>query len=150
MSFVFVQIVLMAALGFAVLGGWGPRLVPGTAVPLTAGAVLWAVSLILMIAAFVSLGRSYHITPSPHGRAELVTSGVYRRLRHPMYTAGVGMCAGFFLLRPTLPVAVLSLALILFFLFKVVPAEKLLLARYPEYREYKAKTRGVLLLRGLP
>ena len=61
----------------------------------------------------------------------------------------MGLAVGVSLIVPTLPVIGAAMALILFYLVKSRYEEKLLLARYPEYREYRTRTRGVLLIRGL-
>lgn len=146
MRFVIVQNFLLAILGLAVLGGW--RQGTSSGVPAALGVALCAAAGVLAVLALVALGDSLHISPAPRPGARFVDRGVYRQLRHPMYTSVVVLAVGLFLLIPTLPVAAASTALIVFYLIKSRHEEKLLLDHYPEYREYRARTRGVLLTRG--
>ncbi len=45
------------------------------------------------IAAFLSLGSSFRVRPEPLAAAQLVSRGVYRWIRHPMYTAVLAIAA---------------------------------------------------------
>ena len=48
-------------------------------------AVSW-LALMLLVVAGLGLGRSLTAHPSPVARGELVTSGMYRYVRHPIYS----------------------------------------------------------------
>jgi protein-S-isoprenylcysteine O-methyltransferase Ste14 len=74
----------------------------------------------------------------------LVSGGVYRRFRHPIYTAIVIVGIGLFLRKPTVAVAVAAAVVIAFLLVKVRFEEALLQARYPEYAEYRDRTWGLI------
>jgi protein-S-isoprenylcysteine O-methyltransferase Ste14 len=52
-----------------------------------AGAVIFAFSLGLFYHTHKELGRNWSVTLEIRERHALVTSGVYRRVRHPMYSA---------------------------------------------------------------
>jgi len=108
-----------------------------------AGGILSAAGLLLMFAALVSLRRAVQIAPEPRADAELVTSGVYARFRHPIYTAIVAIVAGLFLRQPTMAVAAASGAVIIFLARKVRFEEMRLAARYPAYPAYKRRTWGL-------
>ena len=79
-------------------------------------------------------------SPEPNEKAELVTGGIYKYIRHPIYLSfiillwGMAVLLGYF---SSLCVAVLSI--ILFYL-KTLYEENLLLKCYPGYKEYKRKT----------
>ena len=45
------------------------------------------------IAAFLSLGSAFRVRPEPLAGAQLVSRGVYRWIRHPMYTAVLAIAA---------------------------------------------------------
>ncbi len=51
------------------------------------GAVLIMVSLLLLWRSHADLGVNFALTPGVHGEQSLVKNGVYRRVRHPMYTS---------------------------------------------------------------
>jgi len=137
------QSVLLCAFAATFFLSAGPALLPPT--PFRAmGAVLCGAGLIIMFAALTSIGAAVQIAPEPRAGARLATTGIYRYLRHPIYTAIVLLVAGLFLRKPTIAVAIAASAVIGFLLIKVRFEERLLLARYPEYVEYKRRTWGIV------
>jgi protein-S-isoprenylcysteine O-methyltransferase Ste14 len=107
------------------------------------GAVLCAVGLFIMLSAFVSIGGAIQIAPEPRPGGKLVTSGIYKVLRHPIYTAILIVVAGLFFRKPTVPIFVATSVVIAFLIVKSRFEEKLLLRRYPEYADYKRRTWGI-------
>jgi protein-S-isoprenylcysteine O-methyltransferase Ste14 len=99
---------------------------------------------VLLFVALRTIGKSIQIDPAPKVDAALVTHGVYRRLRHPIYTAIVVILIGLVARGATPAAAVLAAVTIGFLFVKAGYEEKLLGARYPEYEAYKKATRGVL------
>jgi protein-S-isoprenylcysteine O-methyltransferase Ste14 len=81
-----------------------------------------------------------NIAPVPNQRAKLVTSGLYRFARHPIYT-GV-LCAAFgAALAHGSPIAIaIAVLFIPFFTLKSMYEEKLLRAVYPDYDDYARRT----------
>jgi protein-S-isoprenylcysteine O-methyltransferase Ste14 len=114
---------------------------PGSSI---AGAVLCVLGLVLMFAAFMSLRAVVQIAPEPKQGGHLVTSGLYRWLRHPIYTGILLLLAGLFLRKPTAPIAIAAAAAIGFLLVKAGLEEQLLLERYPEYAHYKTHSWGII------
>ena len=72
----------------------------GAQAPMLQKLGLWLVILggFFTSAGGVSLGRSFSITPEVR---ELRTSGLYRFVRHPIYLAGIVVCFGVLLTRPS-------------------------------------------------
>ena len=95
---------------------------------------------VLLLWARVTFGRrSFHVTSNPT-EGGLVTSGPYRHIGHPIYTAiclfsGAGAVAHWSWKGGLLSGLVLGCALGRIFCEEVMVA-----ARYPEYRQYAAKT----------
>lgn len=141
--FVAGQFVLIAVFAVAVFVDVGPRLQPPIEVRWM-GALLCAAGLLMMAAALAAMGRVMQVSPIPKDEGRLVTRGVYRRLRHPMYTAIVLVVIGLTLRAPSLLVAVAGIALITLLLAKASFEERLLVARYPDYPEYRRRTWGVI------
>ena len=121
----------------------GPRVFTSATASL-AGAVLCAGGLALMLSAVVSLRAVIQVAPEPRPGGHLVTRGVYGRLRHPIYSAIVILLIGLFLRKPATSIGIAAIAVIGFLLIKVRFEEQLLLARYPEYAEYRRRTWGVI------
>ncbi len=137
------QSILFVALGAAVFLGNGVPLFAPTGLPRTAGIVLAIAGLLLMGSAFPSISEAVQIAPAPKPGARLVTRGIYRWLRHPMYTGILMISIGIFLTTPTVLVGAVAAAIIVFLALKVRFEEKLLAAAYRDYASYKRRTRGL-------
>jgi len=147
MVFVVVQFILIGAVAAATKWPVGPVLFEGNTATGIAGRVLVAVGVLLAVAAFAALGRAVQVAPQPLPGASLVDRGIYRYLRHPMYTAATMVCVGLVLLRPHFTVLGSALAVVVYYLIKERYEERLLLERYPEYSAYRARTLGAFLTR---
>ncbi len=80
------------------------------------------------------------ITPEPNTAAELVQSGLYRFVRHPIYS-GVLLVGWGAALAHGHPVLLLgALVLTLFFSYKSLFEERLLRQVYPDYARYMQQT----------
>jgi protein-S-isoprenylcysteine O-methyltransferase Ste14 len=144
MRFVIVQTFLLAGLAVAFVADAGPLTFAPGALTSIVGKMLVVSGVSLALAAGISLGSATKLSPTP-GSTALVQRGVYRFLRHPMYTSAILASIGLFLARPLLSVGLAVLAVIFFYLFKTGYEERLLLAHYPGYAEYRSRTLGTLL-----
>jgi protein-S-isoprenylcysteine O-methyltransferase Ste14 len=135
-------ILLVVYAGVFMLAPDRPLFAPG--IPGIVGLVLCAAGLVLMAAAFAVIRGVIQVAPEPRADGYLVTDGVYRGLRHPIYTAIVMLACGLFLRKPTAPVAIAGLLVIAFLVVKARFEETLLMVRYPAYAEYKKRTWGVV------
>ncbi len=106
----------------------------------TLGQVLVVAGFVAMIVASLRLGSGLTPTPVPNDRGRLQTGGLYRYVRHPIYTGvllivvGLTVRSGSFV---TLAVAVVT---VVFFDRKARWEEGQLRGRYPGYDEYAART----------
>jgi protein-S-isoprenylcysteine O-methyltransferase Ste14 len=111
-----------------------------------AGAVAFAFSLWLFYRTHKELGRNWSVTLEIRERHALVTSGVYRRVRHPMYSAFWLWALAQALLLSNWIAGLSGLAGfgILFFL-RVRQEEELMIETFgEEYRRYMARTSRIL------
>lgn len=103
-----------------------------------------AVAVALMAWARVTFGgRSFHAAASPT-EGGLVTTGPYRFVRHPIYTAVVLFSFAGAFAHLSLLSAGLALLILLGVVVRMLLEERLLLARYPEYADYAARTKRML------
>ena len=100
--------------------------------------------LLIIVAAGFSLRPSLRISPIPKENAPLIESGIYRRVRHPMYLAviliGFGM-AGY---SDSLIAWILELALIIDLNVKARFEDALLLEAHPESFHYQMHVSRIL------
>lgn len=111
------------------------------------------IGLVLVLAGFAiefvsarNLGRSLTASPIPREGSTFVATGIYKWVRHPIYTGLFVAGAGMVLQRGWMPHLPLEVSLIVLLTIKARWEEGFLLSRYPEYKSYMAKT-GMFLPR---
>ena len=117
----------------------------GTAWPLpswlaVAATVLVVGGLGVVVAGGLALGRALTATPVPNGRGELRTGGLYRVVRHPIYTGVLTVVLGLVLRSRSWTVLALGVVTLSFFGAKARWEEARLAETFPGYREYAAVT----------
>jgi protein-S-isoprenylcysteine O-methyltransferase Ste14 len=110
--------------------------------PIVIAAQLAAVA--LMIWARVTFGRrSFHAAADPTAGG-LVTRGPYRFIRHPIYTAACLFCWAGIAASGSVVAVGWGLLLLAGAIVRMLAEERLLVERYPAYREYAVTTRRML------
>jgi hypothetical protein len=112
----------------------------GGAVDLMTG-MLSALGLVIVVAAKISLGRSFALMPSNRG---IVCSGLYRAIRHPIYFGYLVTHVAFLISNPSAWNVSVILAADVALLLRSISEERTL-ARDPRYVEYCAAVRWRLL-----
>ncbi|MEZ5318999.1 MAG: isoprenylcysteine carboxylmethyltransferase family protein [Vicinamibacterales bacterium] len=97
-------------------------------------------AVLTMVWARVTFGRrSFHATAGPT-EGGLVTTGPYRFVRHPIYASVCWFSAAGAAAFHDLPALLCVTLVVLGALTRMGLEERLLAARYPEYRAYAART----------
>jgi protein-S-isoprenylcysteine O-methyltransferase Ste14 len=104
------------------------------------GLVVAASGAVLCFAAFPQLGRALTPLPEPREDAELMTSGLYARMRHPIYTGVLAVAWGWTVMFPSVFTAAAAVALTGLLAFKARYEEGLLRGRFSGYADYAART----------
>ena len=134
-------VLAIAIAGIAAGNAWG-----GVAALVTtiAGLVLIVAGGVLAVRGLLDLGAGLTPFPKPRDGAALVTHGVYRLARHPVYGGLVLAGAGYGLLLAS-PLALgLALALLGYFDLKSRREEVWLAERHPGYSAYREGTRRLI------
>lgn len=105
-----------------------------------AGAIFFTLGAVVGVWGVRSLGGSRTPNPTPKADAQLVQHGIYRVLRHPLYSSVMLASAGWALLWQSAAAVAASAVLCLFFDAKARLEERLLLAKFPEYAAYRERT----------
>jgi protein-S-isoprenylcysteine O-methyltransferase Ste14 len=103
-------------------------------------AVLLAIGLVILGLSFLALGKSLTAHPIPAKKGELVTDGLYRFARHPIYTGVLAVGLAMTLSGGLFPHILFFIALVVLLNYKASFEEQLLRARYEGYASYAAKT----------
>jgi len=142
----------LAMIGFFVPLFWSAKGWPAIAnyalepIAYWTGVVVLIASLWLFRRSHADLGTNWSITLEVREGHRLVTNGVYRSIRHPMYTSLLLYSLGFALVLPNW-IAGLSygVAMTLLVALRLVPEENLMRAEFGrEYDEYAARTRRLV------
>ncbi len=85
------------------------------------------------------------ISPNVHPEAKLVTNGIYRFIRHPMYLAVLLGAVGMLVNQYT-PLRIgITVTLLVDLIIKMIYEERLLQKKFgEEYREYRKKTKRLI------
>lgn len=105
-----------------------------------AALILTLVGAIFGVAGVWVLGRNRTIFPEPRARSVLIQHGIYRWVRHPLYTSVMMLSGAWGIWVRSYPALVGSVCLMLFLVLKSRTEEVLLLKRFPEYAEYRNRT----------
>jgi protein-S-isoprenylcysteine O-methyltransferase Ste14 len=127
------QLIAFAVLLWFVLAWkvpWNPARYVGTAL-LILGAIFIAI-------ARYQLGSSFSVTPQAH---RLVTTGLYSKIRNPIYVFGSIMIAGLFLILQKPALWILLAVIVIAQTLRARKEARVLEAAFgDEYREYRRKT----------
>ena len=105
------------------------------------GLAILVLAIVFGVLAFMQLNTNLSPYPTPVESGQLVTSGVFRISRHPIYTSLIFSGFGFALYQGSVYKLLVTLLLLILFYFKSKYEEGLLTRRYPDYPEYKKRTR---------
>ena len=104
------------------------------------GVLFIAPGLIILYFAVKHLGKSLTTNPVPKANAELVETGMYKYVRHPIYTGLLLAALGAVVQSMDMNKAYIWAALFIVLNFKAAWEEKLLQATYSNYTDYMKRT----------
>lgn len=135
-GFVTIQFVLIALVVFT---PGGDRWTMPFAIAAAATVGTWT-GIGLMALAAVALGRGLTAAPIPNAHAQLRTDGLYRFVRHPIYTGLLLFTASQVLSSRSMPVVAAGVALLILINVKARWEEQRLSDRFADYSEYARHT----------
>ena len=114
--------------------------------PLLAGIVCLAVGLWLFAKSHADLGTNWSITLEVREKHQLVTQGIYRALRHPMYSALLLYSLGQALVVPNwIAGPSYAVAMALLFAFRLGPEERMMREEFgKDYEAYMGRTKRLV------
>lgn len=107
-----------------------------------AGLIIAIAGIIIALVSLLTLNKSLSPFPTPKESAELIQSGLYKYVRHPIYSGILFFTFGYSLYSENTLRLIISVSLLILFRFKAAYEEKLLQNKYPNYGAYK-KTTGM-------
>lgn len=131
---------------------WAPGLLSTSESPILrlAGASTWLFGAVLSFWPIWYMRRSFSIEPAAR---ELATKGPYNLARHPIYATQLLEYVGIWMLRATVPFALLLIVWMLVLRVRVGYEERVLREAFPEYASYQRRVGAfgpkIRLARGL-
>jgi len=104
------------------------------------GGFMLFIGILLTIIALLQLNRQLSPFPTPKNGSELIETGLYKFVRHPIYTGIISTLLGYALLSNSLYKIGISFLLLTLFFFKSKYEEKRLKQFFENYSSYRNKT----------
>ena len=101
------------------------------------GILIIIIASIIMLVSIKDLGRNLSPFPRPINNSKLVTTGIYRFTRHPMYYSLIFISIGVFIIKLSIYYLFLTISLALIIKFKIALEEKYLINKFKNYLLYK-------------
>ncbi|HEY0936657.1 MAG TPA: isoprenylcysteine carboxylmethyltransferase family protein [Trebonia sp.] len=140
------RIALIVVAAYFIRLNWHGRGAPAVSGPVLAGVglALWAAGIGLAVWARLYIGRNWGMPMTRREQPDLVTSGPYRYIRHPIYTGIITALLGTAL--ATTPLGLIAVAVVTaFFVFSAIREERFLAGEFPgSYPAYKARTKMLI------
>lgn len=115
-------------------------------IPFTAGVLCLTLGLWLFHRSHADLGANWSVTLEVREKHQLVTHGMYRFVRHPMYLSLLACYLGQALVIPNLLAGPgCGLAMVLVFIFRLRPEERMMLEAFgKDYEAWRARTKRLV------
>ena len=101
------------------------------------GILIIIIASIFILIAIKDLGRNLSPFPKPKANSNLVTTGIYRFMRHPMYYSLIIISFGVFLTKLSIYHLCLTITLALLIKFKIILEEQYLKNKFKNYFLYQ-------------
>ena len=101
------------------------------------GILIIIIAFIITLVSIKDLGRNLSPFPRPIKNSNLVTKGIYRFIRHPMYYSLIFISIGVFIIKLSIYYLFLTISLALIIKFKIALEEKYLINKFKNYLLYK-------------
>ena len=105
------------------------------------GILITIIAFIIMLVSIKDLGRNLSPFPRPINNSNLVTKGIYRFTRHPMYYSLIFISIGVFIIKLSIYYLFLTTSLAIVIKFKIALEEKYLMNKFKNYLLYKNKVK---------
>ncbi len=111
---------------------------------LSCGISVGLISILVMLIAVINLGKNLTPLPCPKDDAQLVQSGLYRYVRHPIYFGVLLAALAWLLIFPGAYILLYAIGLFILFDVKARREEVWLVERFPAYQDYQRRVKKLL------
>jgi protein-S-isoprenylcysteine O-methyltransferase Ste14 len=104
------------------------------------GLIIFSIGLIILTLALLQLNKNLSPFPAPKTNGQLLSNGVYKWMRHPIYSGIILFTFGYAIYSKNEYRLMISVALFALFYFKSKYEEELLQNKFPTYNSYQQIT----------
>ena len=108
------------------------------------GQILFYSGIVIAIWAAILLGPNLTPLPKPKPSGQLIQTGLYKLVRHPIYFGVILVSFGWAGIEQTIYTLVLAFIVLIFFDLKSRQEERWLTQKFSEYAEYKMTTKKLI------
>ncbi|WP_293123198.1 isoprenylcysteine carboxylmethyltransferase family protein [Microcoleus sp. bin38.metabat.b11b12b14.051] len=101
-------------------------------------------ALILIVKGLIDLGKNLTPLPYPIENGELVQTGIYSIVRHPLYSGLIFAALGWTLWQMSISHLIATAILLIFLDIKANREETWLTEKYPDYSEYRQRVKKLI------
>lgn len=98
------------------------------------------IGLLIIVLALLQLNKNLSPFPTPKDKAVLIQNGLYKYVRHPIYSGILLLFIGYSIFQDSWYKLGISILLALLFHYKAAYEEQLLSLKYKDYNLYKSNT----------
>jgi protein-S-isoprenylcysteine O-methyltransferase Ste14 len=138
-----IQFLLIAAMLYACLAE-ANFILPAVYLQNGIGILIALLGLIMFILSFISFGQVVTPNPVPLEKYTLKTSGMYKHIRHPIYSSVLIMWLGVVIYFSSVSALLLWFIGVVFITFKIRFEESLLRQKFSDYNSYSEKTKKLI------
>ncbi len=102
--------------------------------------IISCLGFVILVLALLQLKTNLSPFPSPKSNSELIQTGLYKFIRHPIYTGILVMLLGYGIYQTSSYKIGITFILSFLFYFKSKYEEQKLILKYPNYLEYRKRT----------
>ncbi|TAG72466.1 MAG: isoprenylcysteine carboxylmethyltransferase family protein [Oscillatoriales cyanobacterium] len=106
--------------------------------------ILSLIGLTFIIKGLIDLGKNLTPLPYPREDGELVQTGIYEIVRHPLYSGGIFAAFAWTIFQFSLSHLIATAILVIFFDIKSRREETWLSDKYPDYSEYRQRVKKLI------
>ena len=142
--YVVIQAILIGLILFGPQGSLLVSAEPLKTIFQSCGIAIGLLACLIMVIAAINLGKNLTPLPCPKDDAELVQTGLYRFVRHPIYFGVLLAALAWLLIFPYVFTFVYVVALFILFDIKARREEVWLVERFPAYKSYQARVNKLI------
>lgn len=102
--------------------------------------IITILGVMILALSILQLNKNLSPFPTPKSNSELITTGLYKHIRHPIYTGILVMFLGYSVYSTSVFKLLVTLLLFILFIIKSTYEEKKLCLKFDAYRTYSKAT----------